>query len=63
MPTPTKPPWSGSWPEPPPEMRPTLPATGAVGSVDHLALVVDPQLRVGGLDAGQCVGHHGAWGR
>src|SRR5205085_571818 len=29
IPTPTKPPWSGSWPEPPPETRPTLPATGA----------------------------------
>src|SRR5436190_1587265 len=28
MPTPTKPPWSGSCPEPPPEMRATLPATG-----------------------------------
>ena len=29
MPAPTKPPCSGSWPEPPPETRPTLPDTGA----------------------------------
>src|SRR5215213_10079543 len=29
MPGPTKPPWVGSWPEPPPEMRATLPETGA----------------------------------
>src|SRR5919201_6492068 len=29
MPRPTKPPCSGSWPEPPPETSPTLPATGA----------------------------------
>src|SRR3954454_10711907 len=29
IPTPTKPPCSGSWPEPPPDTSPTLPATGA----------------------------------
>src|SRR3954468_14405183 len=29
MPSPTKPPCSGSWPEPPPEIRATLPCTGA----------------------------------
>ncbi len=29
MPRPTKPPCIGSWPEPPPEMIPTLPCTGA----------------------------------
>src|SRR5215210_5841876 len=29
MPGPTKPPWVGSWPEPPPETRATLPSTGA----------------------------------
>ena len=29
IPIPTNPPCSGSWPEPPPEISPTLPATGA----------------------------------
>src|SRR5438067_9824018 len=29
IPRPTKPPCSGSWPDPPPETRPTFPATGA----------------------------------
>ena len=29
MPMPTKPPCMGSWPDPPPEMIPTLPWTGA----------------------------------
>src|SRR4051794_5182493 len=29
MPSPTKPPWSGSWPEPPPDTRATLPSRGA----------------------------------
>src|SRR5829696_28560 len=29
MPGPTKPPWGGSWPEPPPETSATLPDTGA----------------------------------
>src|SRR5215211_1517162 len=29
MPGPTKPPWVGSWPEPPPETSATLPDTGA----------------------------------
>src|ERR671938_104644 len=29
MPRPTNPPWSGSWPEPPPEMSPTFPEIGA----------------------------------
>src|SRR3954453_14495396 len=29
IPAPTKPPWSGSCPDPPPETSPTLPATGA----------------------------------
>jgi hypothetical protein len=28
MPSPTKPPWSGSCPEPPPEISPTLPRFG-----------------------------------
>src|SRR6185369_1534089 len=28
IPSPTNPPWSGSWPDPPPEIRPTLPACG-----------------------------------
>src|SRR5213078_579244 len=29
IPSPTKPPWSGSWPEPPPDTSATLPWTGA----------------------------------
>ena len=48
MPRPTNPPWSGSWPEPPPETRATLPVPRAAGPEDDEVGGVDPDdVRVG----------------
>ena len=47
MPGPTKPVCSGSWPEPPPEIRPTLPRTGASADRgDDLSTVASVARRV-----------------
>ena len=58
MPGPTYPPWSGSWPEPPPEISATLPSAFGRRPVDDAVLVVDPELRVGRVDALEGVGQH-----
>ena len=41
MPSPTNPPWSGSWPEPPPEMRRDLALDRAAGAEDEVVGRVD----------------------
>ena len=57
MPSPTKPPWSGSWPEPPPEISATLPAHRAAGTQDEVLGGVDlDDVRVGLGQAGQALG-------
>ena len=58
MPAPTKPPCSGSWPEPPPETSPTLPATGASARMTSWFVEIHPdEPGVGRGDAGERLGH------
>ena len=54
MPSPTNPPCSGSWPEPPPEISATLPCTRGVGAHDDLRVgVVAQDVAVRGRQAGE----------
>src|SRR5213080_573742 len=59
IPYPTNPPCRGSWPDPPPDTRPTL---RAARPGDHLVLDVHGQRGVRRGDAGQRVDHHGVGG-
>ena len=63
MPAPTNPPCSGSWPEPPPEMMPTLSAApGASARMHELVLEIDAhQPGMGGGHARERLGDDVLW--
>ena len=56
MPRPTKPPWSGSWPEPPPEIERDLALLRAAGAQDEVLGGVDlDEVGVRRLEAGEAL--------
>ncbi len=59
IPIPTKPPCSGSCPDPPPETSPTFPSYGRAPPDDHPPFDVDRQLGVHRGEPAQRVGDHG----